>query len=94
MNLVNWINLYGLKQSGRLRYETLKQELEKSNLKACIFEGCLYYHQTFDIIIAAYVDDIILIGKDIASINYIKGKLSKSFSMKDRKSKVELRHSN
>ena len=76
-------SLYGLKQSGRLWYERLKQELEKLNFKACIFEGCLFYHQTFNIVIAVYVDDIILIGKDIANINYIKGKLSKSFSMKD-----------
>ena len=76
-------SLYGLKQSGRLWYEKLKQELEKLNFKACIFEGYLFYHQTFDIVIAVYIDDIRLIGIDIVNINHIKSKLSKAFSMKD-----------
>ena len=30
-----------------------------------------------------YVDDILLVGKEITKINYIKEKLSKAFSMKD-----------
>ena len=76
-------SLYGLKQSGRLWYERLKQELERLDFSTCKYENCLFYHQKFDIIIAVYVDDILLIGKHLDNIDYIKEKLSKAFSMKD-----------
>ena len=64
-------------------HERLKHELEKLNFNTCRFESCLFYNQSADIIIAVYVDDILLIGKDLANIDYIKDKLSSAFSMKD-----------
>ena len=76
-------SLYGLKQSGRLWYEKLKEKIEVLGFKICTLENCLFYHEEFDIIIAIYVDDIILVGKDLTKIDHIKNKLSKTFSMKD-----------
>ena len=76
-------SLYGLKQSGRLWYERLKQELERLDFSMCKYENCLFYHQDFDIIIAVYVDDILLIGKHLNNIDCVKDKLSRVFSMKD-----------
>ena len=59
--------LYGLKQAGREWNETLNNTLRKMDFRRLISEPCLYIMENESkevlCIVAVYVDDILLIGK-------------------------------
>ena len=50
------------------------------------FDHCVFVNKFFDeefIILLLYVDDMLIIGRDIGKIDKLKKELSKSFEMKD-----------
>ena len=79
--------LYGLHQSSREWYLTLKAFLEKEGFKACTSDSCLFVKDTHDIskalIVMVYVDDIIVLGKDRAIVDNLKDKFKKQYKMTD-----------
>ena len=83
--------IYGLKQAGREWNAKLDHALKADGFSPCLSEICLYRKCTDDVIIlvAVYVDDIILASKSMEHINLIKKTLCSSFECVDKGS---LRH--
>ena len=75
--------LYGLKQSPRIWYNTLCQFLKTLGFHPIHADYSVFIHSQNHTIIAIYVDDILLIGPDMAHIKFTKSKLSQKFSMTD-----------
>ena len=73
--------LYGLKQSPRVWYNTLKEFLEGINFQVSQYDQAMFYQE--NVIITAYVDDLLIFGLDLKLINSITEKLNKRFEMKD-----------
>ena len=78
--------LYGLKQAPR-RWNAKIDDFLLVTLKfrASPSDPCIYtkYEDGRIIIIALYVDDLLLAGNDLSAIAWIKGELSRRFEMKD-----------
>ena len=78
--------LYGLKQAPRQWYAKLSTFLcDELSFISCPYEPCLYYKHYRDIvlIIAVYVDDLLIAGNNIPAMQTVKVELSKRFEMKD-----------
>lgn len=78
-------SLYGLKQSGRQWYFKLDKELETLGFQRTNADPCIYIQKiNLDtVIIAVYVDDILLISNNEDHIKSMKYELNKKFEMKD-----------
>ncbi|GEQ70442.1 hypothetical protein JCM33374_g4119 [Metschnikowia sp. JCM 33374] len=78
-------SLYGLKQAPLVWNKTMNAELEKQGFKGAVNEPCLYYKGQGSslIVIALYVDDLLIFGKDETEILRVKRDLSLTFQMKD-----------
>ena len=74
--------LYGLKQGPREWYSTLKEYLISIGYQRIDADHSVFIHEN-GIIIAIYVDDLLLIGPDIPDIKNLKLQLSERFRMKD-----------
>jgi hypothetical protein len=79
-------SLYGLKQAPRVFNDALNDHLERIGFKRCESDPCVYIKHTDSgpIYMAVYVDDLLLIGKNLIEINTIKSDLSQQFDMDDR----------
>lgn len=77
--------LYGLKQSGRQWYKKLDERLKQLELKPLHSDSCVYvYKKEKDIIIVAiYVDDLMIASNNPKELHQLKVELSKSFEIKD-----------
>lgn len=78
--------LYGLKQSPRKWHEKVDQFLiEQLGFVTARSDPCLYIKRDKDalMVIALYVDDLLLAGKDMNAIAWMKSEFSKRFEMKD-----------
>lgn len=75
--------LYGLKQSPRVWYETLSVFLQELGFKPLESDYSVFINNTENIIIAIYVDDILIFGKDKNLINKLKANLSNKFRISD-----------
>lgn len=75
--------LYGLKQAGRQWNIKLDRTLKGYGLKSCYMDPCLYYDENMDLIIAIYVDDLLIFYRDEKILLKIKTSLSNDFKMKD-----------
>ena len=75
--------LYGLKQSRRAWNEKLDTKLQDIGFKMSEFDHCIYIHSAVQIVIGAYVDDLVICGKKLDDIGNIKKKLSSFFPIKD-----------
>ena len=60
-------NLYGLKQASVNWYETLRAGLKSRGFKPFKIDQCLYMRK--GMVILVYVDDCIIVGKDMREIN-------------------------
>ncbi|EPZ35576.1 Integrase, catalytic core domain-containing protein [Rozella allomycis CSF55] len=78
-------SLYGLKQSGRLWNIKIDCDLRKNGFKRCRADWCIYVKQENGVIIviAIYVDDIIIMSKEIELINKTKDLLKTLYKVKD-----------
>lgn len=77
-------SLYGLKQSPRCWNQTLDSELKKMGFVQSTGDPCVY--TTFNdglLILAVYVDDIILAGESEKAIERVKALLARRFKLKD-----------
>lgn len=87
-NLVCKLNksIYGLKQSGNEWNKLLNNELLKLSFKRLKTDSCVYIKQSEIeniIIIAVYVDDILIMGKHKSEICKIKCDIAKVFEIDD-----------
>lgn len=78
-------SLYGLRESPRDWYECFHKYMEEINMKRskydyCLYNGCFKGEVVY---ILLYVDDLLLIGKNIECIKEVKNMLNKKFRMKD-----------
>jgi len=77
--------LYGLRESPRLWYDCLNNYLSKLGFKKSNNDYCLYILSCDNdkIYLIAFVDDLLICGKNLMKINQIKEKLSNKFMLKD-----------
>ena len=73
--------LYGLKQASRSWNKTLVNFLNELGFRQLKSDTCIFYNET--LIIAIYVDDIIILSKDIVMIEEFKRQISLKFKTKD-----------
>lgn len=73
--------LYGLKQAPKIWFETLSKELEKLGFQASAEDYSIFVKE--GVIIAVYVDDLLVMGPDRAMIDEVKAALAKRFQMQD-----------
>jgi len=78
--------LYGLKQAGKAWNDKINNELIKINFKRLKTEPCIYIKMSKEghilCILAIYVDDILIAGKD-NEIEIVKHQIKKKFNIKD-----------
>jgi hypothetical protein len=85
-NLVCKLNrsLYGLRQAGRAWYKKIDAALNELGLKPTMSDNCIYVlREASTVYVLLYVDDLLLISKDLSQLQSIKAELSKRFEMKD-----------
>src|SRR5438046_746606 len=75
--------LYGLKQGTRVWNQRIRLFLKSIGFDQTYSDPCVYINKKTDIIIAMWVDDLIIFGKDMASINDLKAQLNEEYEMKD-----------
>ncbi|GJU36478.1 retrotransposon protein, putative, ty1-copia subclass [Tanacetum coccineum] len=78
-------SIYGLKQASRSWNKRFDEEIKKFGFHQNLDEPCAYQKASGSnvIFIILYVDDIILMGNHIPSLQEVKDYLGKCFSMKD-----------
>ncbi|RVX05220.1 Retrovirus-related Pol polyprotein from transposon TNT 1-94 [Vitis vinifera] len=79
-------SLYGLKQAPRQWYKKFESIMREQDYRKTTFDHCVFVQKFSDddfVILLLYVDDILIVGKNVSRIDKLKKQLSKSFSMKD-----------
>ena len=79
-------SLYGLKQAPRQWYLKFDSFMVGQGYKRTNADPCVYIRHFSGgnfIILALYVDDMLIVGQDVTMIRRLKEDLSKSFDMKD-----------
>ena len=75
--------LYGLKQSARVWNRRIGSELERAGLKVVAPEQSVWVIKDYGLILALYVDDIVLFTRKTQALRWMKDILMKCFHMKD-----------
>jgi hypothetical protein len=75
--------LYGLKQAPRIWFNTLTGYLDTLGFTPLSADPGLFYRELDGLIIAVYVDDLLIVGKDKDAVDRLKGQLAKQFKMED-----------
>ena len=79
-------SLYGLKQSGRNWYYTLKAFLEKIGFVVCVHDSCLFVRHVNDCVnavVCVWVDDIIYCGKDDDLVDWFEKEVKTKFRVSE-----------
>lgn len=76
-------SLYGLKQSPRCWNIVLDEHLHKLGFVQSQNDPCIYSSEDGYVLLAVYVDDIIIAAKNEAAINKVKESFSAHFGIKD-----------
>jgi len=76
-------SIYGLKQAPRVWNQRIRHFLKSIGFEQTYADPCVYINRGTDVIIAMWVDDLIIFGKDMANINDLKAQLNKEYEMKD-----------
>jgi len=76
-------SLYGLKQASRVWNRKIRRFLKSIGFAQTYSDPCVYVNKDTGVIIAMWVDDLIIFGKDMASIQDLKMVLNKEYEMKD-----------
>lgn len=74
-------SLYGLKQAPRIWARTLYATLHKLGFERLKCEHSIFYKK--DLIIAVYVDDLLIIGRNSEAITQFKQEFAKHYDIKD-----------
>src|SRR5271154_3897429 len=69
-------SIYGLKQAPRIWNQKIRRFLKSIGFNQTFSDPCVYINRETGIIIAMWVDDLIIFGKDMASINNLKAQLN------------------
>ncbi len=75
--------MYGLKQAGRQWNLKLEAALESFGLKKSKMDPCVYFNDNLSLMVAIYVDDILIFWREKATMEKLKSSLSSMFRMKD-----------
>ena len=78
-------SLYGLKQAPRQWYKKFDSFMIENGFKHTTADPCVYvkcFGESF-VLLLLYVDDMLILGKDMSIISRLKKDLSNSFAMKD-----------
>ncbi|EPZ35682.1 Reverse transcriptase, RNA-dependent DNA polymerase domain-containing protein, partial [Rozella allomycis CSF55] len=77
--------LYGLKQAGRQWNLHIDQDLRKAGFNKCKADWCIYFKKENKriVIVALYVDDIIIMSEEDELLQQTKDMLNHCYSMKD-----------
>ncbi|KAJ9559858.1 hypothetical protein OSB04_005018 [Centaurea solstitialis] len=78
-------SIYGLKQASRSWNLHFDERIKEFGFTKSEFEPCVYtkFNGRIVTFLVLYVDDILLIGNDVPTLQSVKGWLSKCFQMKD-----------
>lgn len=76
-------SLYGLKQSARLWNQKLDRYLRKIGFFQTNADHCVYVNKNSGVIVALWVDDLIIFGNDLVGVELLKSQLKLKFEMKD-----------
>ena len=78
-------SLYGLKQAGRSWYHKIDTCFSELGLQRTHADNCVYQLRKDGtiIIVAIYVDDLLILANDVTALNNLKLELGKRFDMKD-----------
>jgi hypothetical protein len=76
-------SIYGLKQAPRVWNQRIRRFLKSIGFEQTYSDPCVYINKMTEIILAMWVDDLIIFGKDMASINDLKVQLNEEYEMKD-----------
>ena len=76
-------SLYGLKQAPRVWNQQIRRFLKSIGFEPTYSDPCVYINKETGIIVAMWVDDLMIFGKDMGTINELKVQLSKEYEMKD-----------
>jgi len=76
-------SLYGLKQSARLWNQKLDGYLRKIGYTQTNADHCVYVNNDNGVIVAMWVDDLIIFGKDPVGVDLLKLQLRMKFELKD-----------
>ena len=74
-------SLYGLKQSPRCWYHRIHKFMREHGFTRAEADHAVYY--TNELIIAIYVDDLLIVGKELNDVNHMKRLLTSIFEMSD-----------
>ena len=75
--------LYGLKQAPRLWQDYLRQKLGELDFEPCGSDSSVYFNKSTNILLITYVDDFLILRKNISDINAFKLALRKKFDIED-----------
>lgn len=75
--------LYGLKQAPRVWYARPATELEKLGFRVSKFDPCVFIHKQHQLIVAVWVDDLLIFGKYEKTINWFRNIMKDIFEMTD-----------
>jgi hypothetical protein len=76
-------SIYGLKQSARLWNKRLDARLKEIGFDQTHSDHCVYINKSTGVIVAIWVDDLIIFGKDSVGVDLLKRQLGSAFDMKD-----------
>lgn len=78
--------LYGLRQAPRAWYAKLNECLERLGFSKCPVEHAVYTKKVGSevLVVGVYVDDLLVTGTNISSIEHFKRQMHAEFDMSDR----------
>jgi Reverse transcriptase (RNA-dependent DNA polymerase)/gag-polypeptide of LTR copia-type/Pol polyprotein, beta-barrel domain/GAG-pre-integrase domain/Integrase core domain len=76
-------SIYGLKQAPRVWNQKIRRYLRSIGFQHTHADHCIYCNTATGVIIAMWVDDLVIFGKGMSGINRLKKDLGKEFNMKD-----------
>ena len=78
-------SLYGLKQAPRQWYKKFNEFMSNSGFHRCDADHCCYVKKCANsyVLLALYVDDMLIAGSSMTEINRLKKQLAENFEMKD-----------
>ena len=79
-------SLYGLKQAPRQWYNKFESVMREQGYRKTTSDHCVFVQKFSDddfVILLLYVDDILIVGRNVSRIDSLKKQLSKFFAIKD-----------
>jgi hypothetical protein len=76
-------SLYGLKQSGREWYLEAAKGLAELGLEPTFADACVFVRQDKSLIVGLYVDDMVILARDLNVVQEFKEAIAKRWEIKD-----------